>query len=500
MFYLYIIFFILTGYFLAQTIVKKLPQHNSLSLALSPLFGSIIPFLILISLNTLHIPFSSHSLLLPWITISLILLIKERLAFKNLIKNSLSSFKAENTFTKIIFIIIVLGIIQFISHAAIMPIRAGDGHGHWGSRVVDWILNEKIQDGFFMQNPLNIIKEIVANYPLFHYLEMISSVIALPMLPAQSIKLSDLTNSLAIIFTAFFFLKFLAWKNIRAFIAATLIFFAQRGLVMFIGSGYAEVNLNYYSFLIFSLLVYAITPIHSGYSTCSSLRCSGHSWQSNNSSINISFILIGITAGVMSITKNEGLYRFIILLVPFHIFMYRRPLPIKNYIWMFAFILLFKGINKLGSPTNGNYNEYIDSIVLTSQHLKSQLPIALKAIYYSITKSDGLLKTSYLWSIPLSLIGIIYFWFSPSNWMPIIRTQLAIFYLNFMFSILPIYITLQPIVCNINDGFGLGTNVLYRLNFQSSTFLFMSLLMMGQLFLTNTNRFRFFSLDKNIVS
>lgn len=433
---IYLLGVMLSGFFFTFLLLNK-QETIYLRLALSPFLGVLLPSLIIYILNTLRIPIDKFSLLICWIPLLHIpiILYKSKILIET--KRVISNIKSESKSFKFIMIILILGIVGYLYQGYVTEIWIGDGVIHWAPKAIEWKNLQTISYTNFIQDRV----QQSLDYPLYHSIGMLINTIVFNIPPAYSTKLFDSIFGVGIFFTSLYFFKTVKYSNKTSIIAAFILTFSARPLISMNKAGYAEIELAYYLFLAFTQLINPPSNI--------TIR---------------KIITAGITLGVAAITKNEAIFRIIIILFFTQIILWKRPLSFKQYsalIIPFVTIIL---INKLNMPFGGK-QFYYKNFNLTLEELPQRILFQCRVLAYHFELS-GILKSSW----PLLLVGSLFATisniYSQSRHKQLIITMFSIFSLNFIFSFIP-----NLINTNFNNPGFVAHEIVMRINLQIILFL-----------------------------
>jgi hypothetical protein len=179
---------------------------------------------------------------------------------------------------------------------------------------------------------------------------------------------------------------------------------------------------------------------------------------------------MGIVTGIMSITKNEGTHRWLIILLLFT-FIYQ--IPWRK--WKYLFIALplwisLKYFHWINMPDTSSYNEYLDHIVLNWDHFRFQAPIIAQALLHSF-KYEGLFKSHWLVMLFFALFSLRDVQQNQNkNLRQAFSFCLILFFVNCLYNSLPMLITKPPGTYSI-EIISIADNLISRLNCQSASFL-----------------------------
>ncbi len=462
MFYLYIIFIFISGYSLASLWQGK-GNDKTLNLALTPLCGIFLPSLIMVVYNMINLRITSVSLWSAWLPIALLLIIFKRKSLKDLALSAADFYRSSNKWNKILIILVVLGFVQFFSYAITKAIWAGDGKNFWGPRAIFWAFKGEL---IFTKEYLACIPAVWAKagnaYPFYHTLGMMVNILSLPNPPAYKVSLFDFFHFVGIFFTFLYVLKNLGWKKNFVFWGAFIGAFFQRELLMHVNNGYAVTDMAYYCFLGFFTLYFAHKK-----------KCMR------------SFLIGGFVLALLTITKNEGLYRAIIMLTLLQLFVFRKLLNWKNYVAIIAPMIVVKLIHSYNHPVAA-FNEYIDTINLSYDFVMMRLPHFLGAFFYAL-KPEAIQKC--FW--PLSIAVLIYYFLINCKkkdrlfeanpiYFRLIWVSLLVFLGNSLLTSLPALITDPLPGIAYTDFRATAVQGVGRLNLHVSSFISLSVLLAFQ--------------------
>jgi hypothetical protein len=307
---------------------------------------------------------------------------------------------------KIFLMVMALFLAGLIQRNFLIEVWPGDGIGpQWGLASLDWMRFGRIQ---FSETLLKTYPQYVS-YPIYHRLGQTFNLLTLPISRVFSLKIFDAIYFIGIILC---FISIL-WKETKnvflCFTLSILACFLCRDLADAIGSGYAEIDLAY--FLLLGTIGF-ITKLPA--------------------------IFIGLAFALASITKNEALYRSIIIISSFFIFDFiqnRKKVDWKKYLFILLPIIGLKLLNHQFTPEN-TYNHYYKDLTLTLDNLISRFSLLISVFKIHFTK-DVWYKNFWLLSF-LFLPKIISKIIKNKNflWATIFMAWLG----NFLFSFLPSWI------------------------------------------------------------
>jgi len=302
-------------------------------------------------------------------------------------------------------------LIGFISRSHVTPIWPGDGMGQWAFKALEFKYHESLSYSEDIQIRLNTW----LNYPLLHTIEQLVNMIILPVPHAYSVKAFDSFYIIGNIFCVFAFLGFFKFNFRKRLLGSFVAIFAPRELIDMVISGYAEMGLSYFLLLSVTLLF---------------IKNKNHKL----------FIVSGIALGMLSITKSEGIFRAIIIVLSYLIWTrkeWKKNILAMGYLILPLFALVV--INKLSLPVKSAYTPYTSEMKFS--YFLTRYKYAFLSFYYSIIYSvQGVFKC--FW--PLSLL--IYLKFGLKKLFKIGLDAEFIFYLtliiggNLLFNLLPAWI------------------------------------------------------------
>lgn len=441
MYFFYLLWIFSTGYAWSSLVSRSNGPWGQL--ALMPWMGLFIPALLIYLLNLLHVPLTSLSLWGTWLPIGLLgvlLFLRKRPHFGRL------------HWTQILLILALMGLMTRVGISSIWP---GDGMYHWSYKALDWRFNHAL-----VLSP-ELTKELMTwnDYPYFHSICMLVNLLAIPIMPsAFSIHLADGMEMAGVILTALWLVSLFERLCLTLFpdqklfekklfwLGALALGFSQRGLLEMVNSGYADIDIAYLLLLGFALMM---------------------DWQRTRP------LVLGAVLGTCAITKAEGIYRVVIMVLLCLPFL---KIPIRRILPAIIPIFFLKKLDSFSHPYLTHYSQYTSELILVPARILAKVPIVTKALTFAYFNTyQGLFKAGTPLILLLALLCLLdVFLIKRDLYRPLhhfFGLLLMIFVMETLFNLMPTLLVINKVDPRLDNPLDLANLTLMRLHLQSALFL-----------------------------
>ena len=385
---------------LLYTSLKLIINHNTiLCLALTIPIGEI---LLVLSLVPTFILTDSNKSMIYQVTLSVLIIAMG--IFAIIRKKELHNITETNQY---LLTLLALSTIGIVLRCYSKEIWDGDGMGIWASRGLEWARTGRLQ---YTEQTLLHFKTWI-NYPIFHSLKATSSILIFKSQPALfSSNLFDIFSSLGLITSSFYLISIYTSKNNNIIVLGLLFAFSCRTFHSIIGSFYSDTSLTYYHLLAFSILWKQQV-----------LKQSKFNW----------WVMLPIS--LLCFSKNEGIFRAIILLGTFLLYSENK----KKIALIMILLIPVQKTFKLLNPSEISYEHYLSDISISLDILVTRSILIGKAMLLSLFRLESNFFKSPVFFLNTGAILALIF----NNWTKEIRILLSLYLLNISFNCAPLILT-----------------------------------------------------------